>query len=155
MGTPMSEQFETELDAIVGAYKAVIDQAKQQALDARTAAATFSKGWEASRNSIVLPTLTKIVATLAKKSVGASIVPLPAGNGIALHVPYPGRTDVRGHTHPQITISANPNTSRVEIKHLHAGSGVGSADDDNYTVAEITPELIEKHVLALVRDVYR
>lgn len=151
----MSEEFDAELDAIVGAYKAVTDQAKQQALDARTAAATFSKGWEGSRNRIVLPTLNKIVATLAEKHVGASVAPLPAGNGIALYVPSPGRTDVRGQTQPHITISANPNTSRVEFKHLHGGSGGGGGGDGNYTVAEITPELIEKHVLALVRDVYR
>ena len=31
----------------------------------------------------------------------------------------------------------------------------GSSHDGNYSIAEITPELIEKHVLALVRDVYR
>jgi hypothetical protein len=39
------------------------------------------------------------------------------------------------------------------LKHLH-GAG-GSGNDGNYSIAEITPELIEKHVLALVRDVYR
>jgi hypothetical protein len=31
----------------------------------------------------------------------------------------------------------------------------GSSHDGNYSIAEITPQLIEKHVLALVRDVYR
>lgn len=32
----MSKEFDAELDAIVGAYKAVTNQAAQQILDART-----------------------------------------------------------------------------------------------------------------------
>ena len=34
----------------------------------------------------------------------------------------------------------------------HAG---GNSHEGNYSTAETTPELIEKHVVALVRDVYR
>lgn len=55
----MSKEFDAELDAIVGAYKAVTNQAAQQILDARTAVAAFTKGWDACRNSIVLPTLSR------------------------------------------------------------------------------------------------
>lgn len=151
LGTRMSKEFDAQIDAIVGAYKAVTDQAAQQALTARNAVAAFSKGWDACRNTIVLPTLTKIVATLAKKQVVASVAALPVGNGMGLYLPHPGRADVRGQGQPHLAIAANPNTSRVEFKHLHGAGG----NDGNYTLGEITPELIEKHVLVLVRDVYR
>jgi hypothetical protein len=151
MGTRMSKEFDAEIDAILRTYKAVIDQAEQQALDARAAAAAFSKGWDACRNSVVLPTLHKIVATLAEKQAVANVAVVP--NGLGLFVPYPARADVRGHGQPHVAITANQSTSRVEFKHLH-GAG-GSGNDGNYSIAEITPELIEKHVLALVRDVYR
>ena len=147
----MSKEFDAEIDAVLHAYKAVIDQAERQALDARTAAAAFSKGWDACRSNVVLPTLNKIVATLAEKQAVANVAVVP--NGLGLFVPYPARADVHGHGQPHIAITANQSTSRVEFKHLH-GAG-GSGNDGNYTIAEITPELIEKHVLALVRDVYR
>jgi hypothetical protein len=147
----MSKEFDAEVDAVLRAYKAMIDKAEQQALDARSAAAAFSKGWDACRSSVVLPTLNKIVATLAEKQAVASVAAVP--NGVGLFVPYPARADVRGHSQPHVTITANPSTSRVEFKHLH-GAG-GSGNDGNYSTAEITVELIEKHVLALVRDVYR
>ena len=147
----MSKEFDTEIDAILGAYKAVIDQAEQQALDARAAAAAFSKGWDARRASVVLQTLNRIVATLAEKQAVANVAVVP--NGLGLFVPYPARADVRGHGQPHVAITANHSTLRVEFKHLH-GAG-GSANDGNYSIAEVTPELIEKHVLALVRDVYR
>jgi hypothetical protein len=147
----MGKEFDLEIDAILRAYKAVIDEAERQALDARTAAAAFSKGWDTCRNSVVLPTLNKIVATLAEKQAAASVAAVP--NGVGLFVPYPARADVRGHGQPHIAITANQSTSRVEFKHLH-GAG-GSANDGNYSVAEVSPELIEKHVLALIRDVYR
>lgn len=147
----MSKEFDAEIDAIFRTYKAVIDQAEQQALDARAAAAAFSKGWDACRSSVVLPTLNKIVATLAEKQAAASVAVVP--NGVGLFVPYPARADVRGHGQPHVAITANQSTSRVEFKHLH-GAG-GSGNDGNYSIAEITPELIEKHVLALIRDVYR
>lgn len=151
MGTCMSKEFDAEIDAILGAYKAVIDKAERQALDARTAAVAFSKGWDMCRSSVILPTLNKIVATLAEKQAVASVTGVP--NGVGLFVPYPARADVRGHGQPHVAITANQSTSRVEFKHLH-GAG-GSGNDGNYSVAEITPELIETHVLALVRDVYR
>jgi hypothetical protein len=145
----MGKEFDAEIDAIVGAYKAVTDQAARQILDARTAVAAFTKGWDACRNGIVLPTLSKIVATLAEKQMESSVAVLPAG--IELYVPYPGRASVRGQGQPHMTIASNPNTSRVEFKHAHGGGGA----DGNYTLADITPQLIEKHVLALVREVYR
>jgi hypothetical protein len=148
----MSKEFDTQLDAILRAYKAVTDQAAQQALDARTAAAAFSKGWEACRSSVVRPTLNKIVATLAEKQAVGSVADVPNG-GVGLFVPFPARADLRGHVQPHMAITANSSTSRIEFKHLHGGGG--SSHDANYSVAEITPELIEKHVLALVRDVYR
>jgi hypothetical protein len=151
MGERMSKEFDAEIDAVLRAYKAVIDQAEQQALDARSAAAAFSKGWDACRSSVVVPTLNRIVATLAEKQVAANVAGVP--NGLGLFVPYPGRTDVRGHGQPHVAIAANQSTARVEFKHLH-GAG-GSGNDGNCSIAEITPELIEKHVLALVRDVYR
>ena len=150
-GTRVSKEFDAEVDAVLRAYKAVIDQAERQALDARTAAATFTKGWDACRSGLVLPTLNKIVATLAEKQAVASVAALP--NGVGLFLPYPARADVRGHGQPHVAITANHSTSRVEFKHLH-GAG-GSGNDGTYSIAEITPELIEKHVLALVRDVYR
>ena len=146
----MSKEFDAEVAAILSAYKAVIDQAERQALDARTAAAAFSKGWDACRSSVVLPTLNRIVATLAEKEAVANVAAVP--NGIGLFVPYPARADVRGHAQPHLVITANPSTLRVELKHLHGG---GTGNDGNYSIAEITPDLIEKHVLALVRDVYR
>ena len=151
MGTRMSKEFDAEIDAILRTYKAVIDQAEQQALDARAAAVAFSKGWDACRTGVVLPTLHKIVATLAEKQAVANVAVVP--NGLGLFVPYPARADVRGHGQPHVAITANQSTSRVDFKHLH-GAG-GSGNDANYSIAEITPELIEKHVLALVRDVYR
>jgi len=43
MGRAMSKEFDAQIDAILGACKAATDQAAQQALDARTAAAAFSK----------------------------------------------------------------------------------------------------------------
>jgi hypothetical protein len=147
----MSKEFDAEIDAVLRAYKAVIDQAEQQALDARSAAAAFSKGWDTCRNSVVLPTLNKIVATLAERQAVASVTAVT--NGVGLFVPYPARADVRGHSQPHVAITANQSTSRIEFKHLH-GAG-GSGNDGNYSIAEITPELIEKHVLVLVRDVYR
>ena len=147
----MSKEFDAEIDAILGAYQAVIDQAERQALDARAAATAFGKGWDACRSNIVLPTLNKVVATLAEKHAAANVAVVP--NGLGLFVPYPSRADVRGHSQPHIAIIANQSTLRVELKHLH-GAG-GGANDGSYSVAEITPELIEKHVLALVRDVYR
>ena len=147
----MSKEFDAEVDAVLRAYKAVIDQAERQALDARTAAAAFTKGWDACRSGLVLPTLNKIVATLAEKQAVASVAALP--NGVGLFLPYPARADVRGHGQPHVAITANHSTSRVEFKHLH-GAG-GSGNDGNYSIDEITPELIEKHVLVLVRDVYR
>lgn len=79
----------------------------------------------------------------------SSVAVLPAG--IGLYGPYPGRAGIRGQGQPHMTITANPNTSRVEFKHVHGGGG----GDGNYTLADITPQLIEKHVLALVREVYR
>jgi hypothetical protein len=85
----MSKEFDAEIDAILRTYKAVIDQAEQQALDARAAAAAFSKGWDACRNSVVLPTLHKIVATLAEKQAVANVAVVP--NGLGLFVPYPAR----------------------------------------------------------------
>jgi hypothetical protein len=147
----MSKEFDAEISEILRAYKAVIDQAERQALDARAAAATFSKGWDACRSSVVLPTLNKIVATLAEMQAVANLAVVPSGLG--LFVPYPARADVRGHGQPHVAITANHSTLRVEFKHLH-GAG-GSGNDGTYSIAEITPELIEKHVLALVRDVYR
>ena len=147
----MSKEFDAQIDAILRAYKAAADQAAQQALDARTAAAAFSKGWDACRSSVLLPTLNKIAAMLAEKEAVANVAGVP--NGVGLFVPYPARADVRGHGQPHVAITANQSTSRVEFKHLH-GAG-GSGNDGNYSIAEITPELIEKHVLALVRDVYR
>ena len=147
----MSKEFDAEVDAVLRAYKAVIDQAERQALDARTAAAAFTKGWDACRSGLVLPTLNKIVVTLAEKQAVASVAALP--NGVGLFLPYPARADVRGHGQPHVAITANHSTSRVEFKHLH-GAG-GSGNDGNYSIDEITPELIEKHVLVLVRDVYR
>jgi len=147
----VSKEFDAEVDAVLRDYKAVIDQAERQALDARTAAAAFTKGWDACRSGLVLPTLNKIVATLAEKQAVASVAALP--NGVGLFLPYPARTDVRGHGQPHVAITANHSTSRVEFKHLH-GAG-GSGNDGNYSIGEITPELIEKHVLVLVRDVYR
>lgn len=147
----MSKEFDAEIDAVLRAYKAVTDQAEQQALDARSAAAAFSKGWDACRSGVVLPTLNKIVATLAEKQAVASVAGVP--NGVGLFVPYPARAEVRGHGQPHVAITANQSTSRVEFRHLH-GAG-GSGNDVNYSIAEVTPELIEKHVLALVRDVYR
>jgi len=150
-GTRVSKEFDAEVDAVLRAYKAVIDQAERQALDARTAAAAFTKGWDACRSGLVLPTLNKIVATLAEKQAVASVAALP--NGVGLFLPYPARADVRGHGQPHVAITANHSTSRVEFKHLH-GAG-GSGNDGNYSIDEITPELIEKHVLVLVRDVYR
>jgi hypothetical protein len=147
----MSKEFDAEINEILRAYKAVIDQAERQALDARAAAATFSKGWDACRSSVVLPTLNKIVATLAEMQAVANLAVVP--NGVGLFVPYPARADVRGHGQPHVAITANQSTLRVEFKHLH-GAG-GSGNDGTYSIAEITPELIEKHVLALVRDVYR
>ena len=151
MGTRMSKEFDAEIDGILRTYKAVIDQAERQALDARTAAAAFSKGWDACRSGVVLPTLNKIVATLAEKQAVASVAVVP--NGVGLFVPYPARADVRGHGQPHIAITANQSALRVELRHLY-GAG-GSGDDGNYSIAEISPELIEKHVLALVRHVYR
>jgi hypothetical protein len=106
---------------------------------------------DACRSSVVLPTLHKIVATLAEKQAVANVAVVP--NGLGLFVPYPARADIRGHGQPHVAITANQSTSRVELKHLH-GAG-GSGNDGNYSIAELTPELIEKHVLALVRDVYR
>jgi hypothetical protein len=147
----MSKEFDTEIDAILRAYHAVIDLAERQALDARAAAAAFSKGWDACRSSVVLPTLNKIVATLAEKQAVANVAVVP--NGLGLFVPYPARADVRSHGQPHVAITGNQSTSRVEFKHLH-GAG-GSGNDGNYSIAEVTPELIEKHALALVRDVYR
>ena len=147
----MSNEFDAEIDAILRTYKAVIDQAEQQALDARSGAAAFSEGWDACRSSVVLPTLHEIVETLAEKQAVAHVAVVP--NGLGLFVPYPARADVRGHSQPHVAITANHSTSRVEFKHLH-GAG-GSGNDGNYSIAEITPELIENHVLALVRDVYR
>ena len=147
----MGKEFDAEIDAILRAHKAVIDQAERQALDARTAAVAFNKGWDSCRSSVVLPTLNKIVATLAEKQAVANVAVVP--NGLCLFVPYPARADVRGHGQPHVAITANQSTSRVDFKHLH-GAG-GSGNDGNYSIAEITPELIEKHVLALVRDVYR
>ena len=151
MGRAMSKEFDSQIDAILRAYKAATDQAAQQALDARTAAAAFSKGWDECRRSVVLPTLNKIVAMLAEKQAVASVAAVP--NGVGLFVPDPARADIRGHGQPHLAIIASPSSSRVEFKHLH-GAG-GSSHDGNYSIAEITPELIEKHVLALVRDVYR
>jgi hypothetical protein len=151
MGARMSKEFDAEIDAVLRAYKAVTDQAEQQALDARSAAAAFSKGWDACRSSIVLPTLNKIVATLAEKQATASVAAVP--NGVGLFVPYPARTEVRGHGQPHVAITANQSTARIEFKHLHGGGGSGN--DVNYSLAEVTPELIEKHALALIRDVYR
>jgi len=151
IATRMSKEFDAEISEILRAYKAVIDQAERQALDARAAAATFSKGWDACRSSVVLPTLNKIVATLAEMQAVANLAVVPSGVG--LFVPYPARADVRGHGQPHVAITANHSTLRVEFKHLH-GAG-GSGNDGTYSIAEITPELIEKHVLALVRDVYR
>ena len=147
----MSKEFDAELDTVLRTYKAVIDQAERQAIDARTAAAAFSKGWDACRNGVIQPTLNKIAATLAEKQAAASVAAVP--NGVGLFVPYPARADVRGHSQPHVAITANQSTSRVEFKHLH-GAG-GSGNDGNYSLAEITPELIEKHVLVLIRDVYR
>ena len=151
IATRMSKEFDAEINEILRAYKAVIDQAERQALDARAAAATFSKGWDACRSSVVLPTLNKIVATLAEMQAVANLAVVPSGVG--LFVPYPARADVRGHGQPHVAITANQSTLRVEFKHLH-GAG-GSGNDGTYSIAEVTPELIEKHVLALVRDVYR
>jgi hypothetical protein len=128
----MSKEFDAEIGEILRAYKAVIDQAERQALDARTAAAAFSKGWDACRSSIVLPTLHKIVATLAEKQAGANVAVVP--NGVGLYVPYPARADVRGHGQPHVAITANQNTSRVEFKHLHGADGGGN--DGNYSIAE-------------------
>jgi hypothetical protein len=147
----MSKEFDAEIDAILRAYKAVIDQAEQQALDARSAAAAFTKGWDVCRSSVVLPTLNKIVATLAEKQAVASVAALP--NGVGFFLPYPARADVRGHSQPHVAITANQSNSRIEFRHLHGASGSGN--DGNYSIAEIAPELIEKHVVALVRDVYR
>jgi hypothetical protein len=151
IATRMSKEFDAEISEILRAYKAVIDQAERQALDARAAAATFSKGWDACRSSVVLPTLNKIVATLAEMQAVANLAVVPSGLG--LFVPYPARADVRGHGQPHVAITANHSTLRVEFKHLHGAGGTGN--DGTYSIAEITPELIEKHVLALVRDVYR
>ena len=151
MGTRMSKEFDAEVAAILGAYKAVIDQAERQAFDARAAAAAFSKGWEACRSGVVLPALNKIVATLTEKQAAANVAVVP--NGLGLFVPYPARAEVRGHGQPHVAITANQSTLRVEFKHVHGAGGTGN--DGNYSIAEITPELIEKHVVALVRDVYR
>lgn len=93
MGTRMSKEFDAEIDAILRTYKAVIDQAEQQALDARAAAVAFSKGWDACRTGVVLPTLHKIVATLAEKQAVANVAVVP--NGLGLFVPYPARAHVR------------------------------------------------------------
>ena len=147
----MSKEFDAEVDAVLRAYKAVIDQAERQALDARSAAAAFSKGWDTCRTSVVLPTLNEIVATLAEKQAAANVAVVP--NGVGLFLPYPARADVRGHGQPHLAVTANQSTSRVEFKHLHGAGGGGN--DGSYSIAEITRELIEKHVLALVRDVYR
>jgi hypothetical protein len=147
----MSKEFDAEIDAIFRVYQAVVDKAEQQALDARSAAAAFTKGWEACRTSVVVPTLNKIVAALAAKQASASVAAVP--NGVGLFVPYPTRADVRGHGQPHLTITASQSTSRVEFKHLHGAGGGGG--DGNYSLSEITPELIEKHALGLLRDVYR
>ena len=147
----MSKEFDSQVDTILRAYKAATDQAAQQALDARTATAAFTMGWERCRSGVVLPTLNKIVAMLAEKQAVANVASVP--NGVGLFVPDPARADTRAHGQPHLAIAANPSSSRVEFKHLH-GAGA-SSHDGNYSVAEITPELIEQHVLALVRDVYR
>jgi hypothetical protein len=146
----VSTDFDSELDSIVGAYRAADDAARQQQASNQAAAAAFAKAWEACRNGVVRPALTEIVTKLAGKDVGAQISDTPGG-GVSLSLPTPGiQQRVRNPEHPQLVITPSAGPMNVTFKYV----GAGAARQSTYTVDQVTREAIQNHVLQLVRSVY-
>jgi|HubBroStandDraft_1064217.scaffolds.fasta_scaffold28403_3 hypothetical protein len=146
-GANMAKDFDAEIKSIAATRQSAVDARKKAQADFQAAAAAFSKAWNECHNKVIRPALNEIVAKLTAQKIGASTGEL-RGGGISLIVPMPGMPrNVRVRQHAQLIITP-------VLGGHHVTFGMPGTQPQNYKVEEITKEMIERHVLELVRKVY-
>ena len=141
----MSDKFDRDLSAIVGARKSKQEEAAQKQAQLGADAAKFTNDWLQLRTSLVDPTLQDVRTALSKQDL-ASEIAAHAGQGVALRVRLQDAQLSRNPGlggQPSLTFEPRPFTQTVKV---------GYADHSKEVkLDEINREFIEEAAIALVR----
>lgn len=149
----MANDIEQELDAILAHHKARVAQARHESAGKTTAEEKFSQAATACLNSVITPALQQMAQALNDRGVAARV----SADGSDARIDIPVSRHARlGHGlggYPYLRARPDRQTRRIHFERNTSDSRGGSAVGD-YTIAEVTPELIKTTVLNLVRELY-
>jgi hypothetical protein len=147
----MSNDFEKEVDSIVGAHNAEVEKTRNQATSQHAAMQEFLDAWSARCAQVVVPALRQIEATLKQRHVQAIVETSPPGSA-ALIVERPqGPSTVRDRKNaPRVVVSPNQSTKRIDVRLAN----VSVANEGTYPVDQLDAAVLERHTLVLIRALY-
>ena len=149
----MARDIEQELDAILAPHKARVTQARNEAVEKTAAEENFSQAATACLSRVITPTLQQMAQALNERGVAARV---PTDGG-ATRIDIPVSRHARlGHGlggYPYLRARPDRQTRRIHFERNTADSRGGSTVGD-YTIAEVTAELVEALVMDLVRELY-
>jgi len=149
----MAKDIDEELDAIFAHHKARVTQAREDAAGKSAVEVSFTQAASACFGAVITPALEQMAGALHERGVAARVV----ANGSDARIDIPVSRHARlGHGHggyPYLRARPDRQTRRIHFERNTSDSHGASALGD-YTVAEITAELVRAMVLDLVRVLY-
>jgi len=155
--TVVNKDIEAQLEAIFAARKDKEVRAQATATDAAALQQAFNQRFDECSRTVIGPALQEIAERLNERGIVAG--PAVIDGAIAIRVRGPGdqrlyhgaATDLSDE--PYLVIKAIPATQSVRFERNVSGRGP-SAGVGEHKVEEITVDLVQKKVLALVREIH-
>jgi hypothetical protein len=149
----MTKDIEQELDAIFAHHQARVAQARNETAGKPAAEESFTQAAAVCLATVITPALQHMAQALNGRGVAARV--LTEGGEARIDVPV-SRHARLGHGfggYPYLRARADRQMQRIHFERNTADSRGGNTLGD-YTIPEITPELVKAMVLDLVRVLY-
>jgi hypothetical protein len=149
----MTKDIEQELDAIFAHHKALVAQARNETAGKTAAGENFAQAARDSLASVITPALQQMAQALQERGVAARV--LSDGSDTRIDIPV-SRHARLGHGlggYPYLRARPDRQTQRIHFERNTSDGRGGNALGD-YTIAEVTAQLVKALVLDLVRVLY-
>ncbi len=149
----MSKDIEQELDAIFAHHKARVAQARNETAGKTAAEENFAQAAASCLATVITPALQQMAQALNERGVAARVV--TEGGDARIDIPV-SRHARLGHGFggsPYLRARADRQTQRIHFERNTSDSRGGNTLGD-YTIAQVTADLVKAMVLDLVRVLY-
>ena len=149
----MAKDIEQELDAIFAHHNARVARARNEAAVRTAADDDFQQAATVCLASVITPALQHMAQSLNQRGVAAR-VPVE-GNEARIDIPV-SRHARLGHGHggyPYLRARADRQSRRIHFDR-NTSDGRGGYGVGDYTIAEVSAELVKAMVIDLVRELF-